>query len=114
MSIHYFQTIVRRTAGHNIFQPQKTPDTVFNMHHQFAHAQRRHIGDKIFGTCFFDLAMLTLAQNILLRYQAIFIISEPVRQLGNNQRNFLLRANLQSFRPTCSQCRVFDVIIRHQ
>ena len=70
IGIKNFQTIMRRPAGRNVFQPQKTPHPVLDMNHQLANIQRTYIGNKIFRrhlACRF--AVLTLAQYILFGNQ---------------------------------------------
>ena len=67
IGIKNFQTIVRRTAGSNVFQSHKAADTVLDMNDQFSDAERRYVCNEILGRHFFGMfTVLTFTQNILL------------------------------------------------
>ena len=82
---------MRGAAGGDVFQTEKLADTVLYMHDQFAHRQRRYVGNKIFGGHLFSgAAVLALAENILLGNQTPAGTFETVRQIHYNQSGFLV------------------------
>ena len=113
--IQNFQAIMRRTARGNVFQSQKPADTVFNVYDQFADRQGRNIGNKVFGSNFFGtLAVLPLAENILFRNQAQAVAAEAVRQVHNQQDDFLMRGFFQGIVPIIGKAHILNAVFAHQ
>ena len=105
---------MRRSAGHNIFQPQKLADTMLNMHNQLTDRQRRHISNKIFGRNLFGRpAVLALAENILLRNQAKPVTAKTMRQIHHHQHNMALGFFDGAF-PIIGKDQIFQPVFAHQ